>query len=82
MLSRREDLRKISEWFERWEMLVHVNRYYIPQKDTRNQKFDYDINGVKIESVQCVKDLGISNESNLKFSKQWKDSADKANRFL
>ncbi len=40
------------------------------------------MNGVKLESVQCVKDLGISIASNLKFSQQCKDAAGKANRML
>ncbi len=30
----------------------------------------YEMNGVKLESVQCVKDLGVSIASNLKFSQQ------------
>ncbi len=40
------------------------------------------MNGVKLDSVQCVKDLGVSIASNLKFSQQCKDAADKANRML
>ncbi len=40
------------------------------------------MNGTKIESVQCVKDLGVTIASNLKFSQQCKDAASKANRML
>ncbi len=40
------------------------------------------MNGTKLESVQCVKDLGVTVESSLKFTKQWKDAAEKANRML
>ncbi len=40
------------------------------------------MNGTKLESVQCVKDLGISIMSSLKFSQQCKDAAGKANRML
>ncbi len=40
------------------------------------------MNGTKLESVQCVKDLGVSIASNLKFSQQCKDAAGKANRML
>ncbi len=36
----------------------------------------------KLESVHCAKDLGVSIASNLKFSQQCKDAADKANRML
>ncbi len=40
------------------------------------------MNVTKLESVQCVKDLGVSVASSLKFSQQYKDVAGKANRML
>ncbi len=40
------------------------------------------MNGTKLESVQCVRDLGVTIASNLKFSQQCKDAAGKANRML
>ncbi len=49
---------------------------------TRNQKYEYEIIGVKIESVQCVKNLGGAIASNLKFSLHCKEAACKANRIL
>ncbi len=45
---------------------------------TRNQKFDYEMNDIKLDSLQYVKDLGVSIASNLKFSQQCKDAASKA----
>ncbi len=38
--------------------------------------------GEKLKSVHCVKDLGVTIASNLKFSQQCKDVAGKANRML
>ncbi len=38
--------------------------------------------GVKLESVQCVKGLGVTITSNLKFSQHCKEAACKANRML
>ncbi len=55
-----EDLRKISDWSEGWEMTLNVNKCYILQIGTRNQKFECEMNDMKFESVQCVKDLGIT----------------------
>ncbi len=49
-------------------MPFNVNKYHILQVGTRNQKYEYEISGVKLESVQCVKDLGVTIASNLKFS--------------
>ncbi len=40
------------------------------------------MNGTKLESVQCVKDLGVIVASSLKFSQQCKDARGKANRML
>ncbi len=40
------------------------------------------MNGTKIESVQCFKDLGVTIASCLKFSQQSKEAAGKANRML
>ncbi len=40
------------------------------------------MNGTKLESVQCVKDLGVTVAFTLKFSLQCKDAAGKANRML
>ncbi len=40
------------------------------------------MNGTKLESVQCVKDLGVAVASSLKFSQQCKDGAVKTNRML
>ncbi len=40
------------------------------------------MNGSKIESVQCVKDLGVTIGSSLKFSQQCKEAASRANRKL
>ncbi len=67
-LNLQEDLRKISQWSEKWEIPFNVNKCHILHVDTRNQKFDYEMNGVKLDSVQCVKDLGVLIASNLKFS--------------
>ncbi len=52
------------------------------QVGTRNQKFDYEMNGTKIESVECVKDLGVTISSSLKFSQQCKEAARKDNKML
>ncbi len=38
--------------------------------------------GVKMESVQCVKDLGVTITWNLKFFQHWKEAMCKANRML
>ncbi len=63
-------------------MPFNVNKCHILHVGTRNKKFDYEMHGVKLYSVQCVKYLGASIASTLKFSRQSKDAASKANRML
>ncbi len=77
-----EDPRKISEWSQRWEMHFNAKKCHILQAGTRNQKFKYKMNGTKLESVQCIKGLGVTIASSLIFSQQCKDAAGKANRML
>ncbi len=63
-------------------MSFNVNKCHILPVGTRNQNLDNEMNGVKLDSVQCVKDLGVSTASNLSFSQQCKAAASKANRML
>ncbi len=60
-------------------MPFNVDKCQVLQVGTRNKKLDYEMRGVKLKSVQCVKDLGVKIASNLKFSQQCVDAANKAN---
>ncbi len=46
------------------------------------KKTEYQITVSKLESVQCVRDLGIKIASSLTYFQQCKDAAGKANRML
>ncbi len=48
-------------------MPFNVNKCHILHVGTRNQKFDFEMNIVKLESMQCLKDLGVSIISNLNY---------------
>ncbi len=63
-------------------MPFKVKKCHILQVGTRNLKYEYEMSGEKLESVHCVKDLGVKITSNLKFSQQCKKAAGKANRML
>ncbi len=60
----------------------NAKKCHILQVGTRNLKYDYDMSGKKLERVHCVKYLGVTITSNLKFSQQCKEAAGKANRML
>ncbi len=63
-------------------MPFNVNECHILQVGTKNNKYEYEIDGKKRESVHCVKDLVVTITSNLKFSHHCKEAACKANRML
>ncbi len=75
-------MNKISAWSARWEMLFNIKKCHILQVGTRNLKYDYEMSGEKLKSIQCVKDLGVAIMLNLKFSQQCKEAAGTANRIL
>ncbi len=58
-LNLQEDLHKISAWSDRWEMPFNVDKYQVLQAEIINEKFEYEMRGVKLKSVQYVKDLGL-----------------------
>ncbi len=61
---------------------VTVDKCQVLQFGTRNKKFDYEMRGVQLKSLQCVKDVGVKIASHLKFSQQCTDAANKANRIF
>ncbi len=64
-------------------MPFNVDKYQVLQVGTRNKKFDYEMRGIILKRVQCIKDLlGVKIASNLKFPQQCIDAANKANRML
>ncbi len=58
--SLQDDLNKISACSARWEMPFNVKKCHILQVGTRKLKYDYELSGEKLESVHCVKDLGVT----------------------
>ncbi len=49
-------------------MPFNIGKCQILQVGSRNIKNDYEMRGVRIKSVDSVKDLGVTVTSNLKFS--------------
>ncbi len=58
---------------------MSTNAIFLQTDEKKNLS---EMNGVKLESVQFAKDLGVTIASILKFSHQCKDAADKANGML
>ncbi len=80
--SLQEVLHLISAWPDRREVPVNVNKCHVLHVGTRNKKFDYEMDSVKLENVQCVKILGVNIASNLELSLQCIDAANKKSKML
>ncbi len=59
-----------------------THKCQILQIGSKNRQMDYGMCGVKIKSVQSVKDLRVTVSSKLKFSQQCNEAVKKANRML
>ncbi len=63
-------------------MPFNINNCQILQIGPKNRKMNYIMRGVKIKSIQLVRDLDVTVSSNLKFSRQCNEAVKKANRKL
>ncbi len=63
-------------------MPFNVNKCHSLQVGTRNKIYEYEMGGAKLESVHCVKDLGVTITLNLKFSQHCKEAVCKPNKML
>ncbi len=77
--SLQDDFFNILTWSARWKIPFNIKKCHILQLGTRNLKYDYEMSGLKLKSIQCVKDLAVMTAPNLKFSQQCKEAADEAN---
>ena len=77
-----EDLRKIGEWSEKWQMPFNANKCKVMHIGYRNPRSEYSLQGTVIESTEIEKDLGVVISSDLKFSKQCLEAEKKAQRML
>ncbi len=80
--SLQEGMRKFRNGLKDGEMSFDVNKCHVLHIITRSQNFGYETNGIKLESVQCVKDLGTTIASSLKLCQNAKVPQVKLIEFL
>ena len=61
-----EDLERLSEWAEKWEMAFNVEKCKVMHVGKKNPKHEYEMNGKKLIETEEEKDLGIIVDSSLK----------------
>ena len=79
-----EDLDKISEWSDKWQMLFNVNKCYHIQITRKHKplKTSYSMKGELISIVQDNKYLGVTISNDLRWSKHCNKIAAKARSTL
>ena len=77
-----EDLQKLSEWADSWQMEFNVEKCKVMHFGSRNNKFNYSIRGKQLEVVSVERDLGVIIASNLKVADHCQQAYATANRML
>jgi hypothetical protein len=55
----KEDLSKLYEWTERWQMKFNADKCKVMHLGKNNKKGIYLLGGVELESIMEEKDLGV-----------------------
>ena len=78
----KDDLKRIEEWSDRWQMPFNVDKCKVMHIGFRNRKIKYELFGGEIESCEREKDLGVVVTSDMKFSRQCIEAEKKAQKLL
>lgn len=78
------DLEKILEWTRTWQLSLNAKKCKVLEITNRRTtvKFEYSINGSKLESVDSLKYLGVLIDKKLRWNTHCKSIATKAMRML
>ena len=76
------NLDKLSEWGQRWQMSFNENKCKVMHIGYRNDKTIYFLNGTQLKSVDSEVDLGVTISNNLKPSQQCSEVIKKANKII
>ena len=76
------DLDALSEWSKKWLLKFNEGKCKALHFGKKNANQDYYLNGQKIDSSDCEKDLGVLVSNDAKSAKQCAAAAKKANSCL
>ena len=74
-----QDLKSLAKWSKKWQLPFNEAKCKIIHYGKKNPKNQYDMNGVVLECDTEEKDLGVTFDSDLKFSTHIQNIAAKAN---
>ena len=81
-INGQKNLTKLVGWSDRWDMQFNESKCKVLHLGSNNPNFSYSMNGVWLESSKAEKDLGVFVDDKLRFSKQYLEARNKANRML
>ena len=76
------DLQRCVQWASEWLMQFNKKKCKVIHFGTKNQQFDYHLEGYNLSHIEEEKDLGVIISRDLKWHKQVTTSAKKANKML
>jgi len=80
--SLQEDLDKLSEWTDMWQMSFNTKKCEVMHMGRTNQRFKYTMEGQTLDTVDSEKDLGIMISFDSKSSNQCIQACRKASMML
>ena len=78
----RQDLEKLSEWADRWQMKFNVEKCAVLHMGKSEINRNYEINHTQLKTHKVEKDLGILVDGNMKFSEHCNSVVNSANATL
>lgn len=81
-LTMQEDLNNILEWSSKWQLPFNISKCKIIHFGKNNPEYEYTMTDNRLEKVDFEKDLGVTFDRNLKFSKHISLIVSKANSRL
>ena len=77
-----ETLTKLCEWARTWGMAFNVAKCHVMHLGHHNPKSEYLMDGSKLGTTECERDIGVLVSDNLKPSQQCRKAAQTANTVL
>jgi len=85
--SLQKDLTSLQNWAEDWQLRFNAEKCKVMHLGGKNNRHSYEMqssdgNSIRLVNTTCEKDLGVSVDPSLKFSKHCEKAASKANQIL
>ena len=77
-----DDLNKLIEWSEKWQMLINFGKYKCLHTGHGNEDAQYTMGGTVLNTTLKEKDLGLTISADMKISEHCGNAAAKGNQII